>query len=175
MPVSTAELPIRLAEYLDTHRFGKYRGIVSEVGSGDALGRIRATVPEVFGDAQETPWARPSVPFAGDQHGLVALPEVGDGVWIEFEAGNPAKPIWSGFWWADGEIPEPGGVKTRVFATSKGHKLVFDDDGGEILLEHGDGPSIKLTGSDITIEVGSSKVVISSSGVNVNNGALEVK
>ncbi len=175
MPETTDELSVSLAEFLDSHRFGKYRGVVAEIGSGDKLGLIRAWVLEVFGKDQPSPWARPSVPFAGNQHGWVSLPEDGDGVWIEFEAGDMTKPIWSGFWWADGEIPDPAGVKTRVFATSKGHKLVLDDDGGEVKLEHGEGPSITLTGSDITIQVGSKKIVISSSGVDVNDGALEVK
>lgn len=168
------ELSVRLAEYLDSHRFGKYRGLVAEVGSGDKLGLIRAQVPEVFGEERISPWARPAVPFAGAKHGFLALPETNDGVWIEFEAGDISKPIWSGFWWGNGEIPEPGGEKTRVFATSKGHKLVLDDDAGEVRLEHGEGPSITLTDSAITLQVGAKKIVINKSSVEINDGALEV-
>ena len=124
--------------------------------------------------AEVTPWARPAVPFAGPEHGLLALPEKGDGVWIEFEAGDLSKPIWSGFWWGDKEIPKPGAEKIRVFATSNGQKLVFDEDNDEILIEHGGGPSIKLTASDITLAVGGKKIVISKSSVSINGGALEV-
>jgi uncharacterized protein involved in type VI secretion and phage assembly len=167
------ELPVALAEYLDRHCFGKYRGIVDSLGSGAELGLIKALVPEVLGE-EVSQWARPAVPFAGAKHGFVALPEVGDGVWIEFEAGNITQPIWSGFWWGDDEIPDPGAEKTRVFATSNGHKLVLDEDANEVRIEHGGGPSIVLTDSDITIAVGSKKIVISSSSVSVNDGALEV-
>jgi len=167
------ELPVALAEYLDAHCFGKYRGIVDSLGSGAELGLIKALVPEVLGE-EVSQWARPAVPFAGAKHGFVALPEVGDGVWIEFEAGNVTQPIWSGFWWGDDEIPDPGAEKTRVFATSNGHKLVLDEDANEVRIEHGSGPSIVLTDSDITIAVGSKKIVISSSSVSVNDGALEV-
>jgi hypothetical protein len=167
------ELPVALAEYLDARYFGKYRGLVDQVGTADKLGLITATVPEVLG-TEITPWARPAVAFAGPNHGFLALPEKGDGVWIEFEAGDVSKPIWTGCWWGDKEIPKPGAEKVRLFATSKGHKLVFDDDADEILLEHGGGPSIKLTANDITLALGSKKIVISSSGVSVNNGALEV-
>ena len=110
-------------------------------------------MPEVLGE-EVSQWARPAVPFAGAKHGFVALPEVGDGVWIEFEAGNVTQPIWSGFWWGDDEIPDPGAEKTRVFATSNGHKLVLDEDANEVRIEHGGGPSIVLTDSDITIAVG---------------------
>ena len=168
------DLAIRLAEFLDSHRFGKYRGVIAEVGTGDRLGLVRAYVPEVFGDERTSPWARPSVPFAGKSHGFLALPEVEDGVWIEFEAGDLTKPIWSGFWWAEGEIPEPGAERVRVFATSEGHKVVLDDEAGEVRLEHGGGPSITLTDRDITLAVGSKTIVLSSSGMKVNDGALEV-
>lgn len=173
MPDRTDELPLQLAQYLDTHRFGKYRGLVETVGTGSELGLITAQVPEVLGE-EVSGWARAAVPFAGAQHGFVALPESGDGVWIEFEAGDITKPIWSGFWWAAGEIPAPAGEKTRVFATSNGHKLVFDEDGDEITLEHGAGPSIKLTAGEITLAVGSKKIVIGAAGVSVNGGALDV-
>jgi hypothetical protein len=173
MPDRTADLPVALAEYLEERCFGKYRGIVDQVGSDDKLGLITATVPEVLG-LEVTPWARPAVPFAGPSHGFLALPEQGDGVWIEFEAGDVDKPIWSGFWWGDNEIPQPGAEKVRVFATSTGHKLVFDEDADEVTLEHGGGPSIKLTADDITLAAGGKEIVISGSGVSVNGGALEV-
>lgn len=169
----TDELPLQLAEYLDAHRFGKYRGLVESVGTGSELGLITARVPEVLGE-QVSGWARPAVPFAGAQHGFVALPEPGDGVWIEFEAGDIAKPIWSGCWWGDGEIPAPAAERTRVFATSNGHRLVLDEDGDEVRLEHGAGPSITLTASDITLAVGAKNIVISASGVRINDGALDV-
>jgi uncharacterized protein involved in type VI secretion and phage assembly len=173
MAVRIEELSVSIAEYLDAHIFGKYRGTVDTVGTGNELGLIKAKVPEVLG-SELTHWARPAVPFAGKQHGFLALPEVGDGVWIEFEAGNLDLPIWSGCWWADGEIPSPGAEKTRVFATSKGHKIVLDDDKNEVRIEHGGGPSIVLTDSAITLEAKGKKIEITSSGVSANGGALDV-
>lgn len=170
-----SDLPVRIAEFLDERRFGKYRGVVEEIGTGEKLGLLKAKVPDVFGENGISPWARPSVPFAGKKHGWIALPEEKDGVWIEFEGGVLSKPIWSGFWWADGEIPEPAGKEVRVFATSKKHKLVLDDKAGEVRLEHGEGPSITLTKDDITIKVGSKKIVVTSSGININEGQFEVK
>ena len=41
-------------------------------------------------------------------------------------------------------------------------------------LEHGGGPSIVITADDITLTVGQKKIVITSSSVSVNGGALEV-
>lgn len=184
-------LVAELAEHKRTRFFGKYRGLVKTVGDGDNLGYIQAIVPEIYDETTESPWAAPCVPFAGKSHGLVALPEVDDGVWIEFEAGDVSRPIWTGFWWADGEMPEPKGVLTRTFITSAGHKLILDDDGDEVILLHADGAQIKLTGSDITIEIGQASITMSSTeialkvgsaagvikisttGVDVGNGAVK--
>ncbi len=173
MPDETEALFVRVAEFLDSHVFGKYRGIVREVGDGDDLGFVRAEVPEIFG-SELSPWATPSVPFAGNQHGWVTIPEEDDGVWIEFEGGNLSKPIWTGFWWAQGEIPTPSGPKTRLLATTEGHKFVLDDEGSEIKIEHADGPSITLTGNGITLSVGAKKIEISDSSVSINGSNLEI-
>ena len=173
--LSEEDVVVEVARYLQTKRFGKYRGLVEEVGSGAEFGLIRALVPEVYGRDRTSPWAHPSVPFAGDGHGLVAMPEVGDGVWMEFEAGDPSRPIWTGFWWAEDEAPGEGEPGVRMFATSAGLKLVLDDDGQEIRLENGDdGPSIVMTDSSIVLQVGNKKIEITSDEVNINEGNLTV-
>ena len=177
---NTERLLLEAAEYIRNRHFGKYRGIVRAVedvnGSEETqnLGRIRAQVPEVYG-GMDSPWALPAVPFAGDGHGLVALPEVGDGVWIEFEAGDISRPVWSGCWWASGELPAPGARAVRTLVTSGGHKLVLDDEAKKLQLLHSGGAELTMTDNDITLKIGSTRIVLSASGVSVNNGALEVK
>ena len=85
---------VSMAETMRSRFYGKYRGKVVDVNDPDKLGRITAQVPEIL--QQETShWALPAVAFAGPGHGLVLIPEVGDGVWIEFEAGDPSKPGFS--------------------------------------------------------------------------------
>ncbi len=168
-------LAVEMTEFMRNRFFGKYRGLVHEVGEGENLGYIKAIVPAVYGADNESPWALPSVPFAGKDHGLVALPEKDDGVWIEFEAGDPSRPIWTGCWWANGEMPEDGGPTSRVWVTTGGHKLILDDEGGKVQLLHSGGGEITITSDDITIKSGKGKIVLSSSGVSVNDNALEVK
>ena len=76
--------------------FGKYRGVVTDNRDPMQMGRIRARVPDVLGDA-ESGWALPCVPpNAGEQLGGSLLPKVGVGVWIEFASGDPNRPIWTG-------------------------------------------------------------------------------
>lgn len=170
------KLVIALAEYMRSHYFGKYRGTVTalEGSQDDRLGRIRASVPEVYGPA-DSPWAMPAVPFAGDRHGTILLPEMGDGVWIEFEAGDIARPVWTGCWWAGGEMPQTSGNACRTIVTTGGHSLVLDDDNNEVRLTHAGGAELTMTDSDITLKIGSAQIVLSSSGVSVNDGAFEVK
>jgi len=167
------QLVVDLADHVRNRYFGKYRGLVQEVPEDEQLGRIVARVPSVYGDGI-SPRAWPAVPFAGQDHGFVTLPEVGDGVWIEFEAGDPAKPIWTGCWWAKGEMPESAGPSRRVLITPKALKVVLDDEGRKIQLLHPDGAEITMAANDITIKIGSTKIVLSSSGVDVNNGAFKV-
>ena len=167
----------RLARLLRDHAkavYGKHRGKVTKVGTGADLGKIKAQIPSVFGSNIESPWIEPVLPFAGKQHGFAFMPEEGDGVWIEFEAGDVSRPLWTGFFWGKGQIPQTATEKVRVLATSHGHQLVLDDDKDEIRIEHGSGPSIVIAKSSITLKVGSKKVVLDTSGLDVDNGALKV-
>jgi hypothetical protein len=167
------QLVVELADQVRHRYFGKYRGLVHEVPEDEHLGRIVARVPSVYGDGT-SPRAWPAVPFAGQDHGFVVLPEVGDGVWIEFEAGDPSKPIWTGCWWAKGEMPDSAGPARRALVTSKGLKVVLDDEDKKIQLLHPDGAEITLTTRDIIIKIGTTKIVLSSAGVDVNDGAFKV-
>jgi uncharacterized protein involved in type VI secretion and phage assembly len=171
------QVMVEAAEYMRSCYFGKYRGVVAEVGEGEYLGRIKARVQEVYGDNETdlSPWAEPCVPFAGQSHGFVMLPEEGDGVWIEFEAGDISRPIWTGCWWADDEMPDPGAPLVKTLVTTAGHKLVLDDSDSKVRLLHAEGAELTLTGSDITLKIGRTQIVLSSSGVNINNGAFEVR
>jgi len=85
--------------------YGKYRGTVFNNIDPEQRGRIMAIVPAVHG-LTPTSWALPCVPIAGKQNGVYVVPKIGDGVWIEFEQGDPDYPIWvGGFWGIAAEVP----------------------------------------------------------------------
>lgn len=151
--------------------FGKYRGTVTDVDASTL--RIKANVPAVLAD-QPTGWCMPCVPYAGDGVGLGFLPEVGSGVWIEFEGGDVSYPIWVGCYWRDGEQPSDLAPAVKAIVTKSGHKLLFDDDASSITLSDPNGNQMTLDSSGITLTRGSNSVQISDSEVNVNDGALEV-
>jgi Type VI secretion system/phage-baseplate injector OB domain len=167
------QLLVRLAEREQSRFYGKYRGIVRDIDDPDNLCRIKAEVPAVYED-QQSPWAVPALPFAGDSHGLVLLPEVGDGVWIEFEAGDLDRPIWSGCWFASGERPNPADTRKRVLATTAGHKIVLDEDGNEVQIQHPGGAEFTMSDTEIILRLGLCELKITSSEINLNHGMVKV-
>src|SRR5262249_9796174 len=85
--------------------YGKYRGTVVNNIDPERKNRIQVEVPDVLALTRSS-WAMPCVPFAGIQAGVVVLPTIGAGVWVEFEQGNPNYPIWvGGFWGSAAEVP----------------------------------------------------------------------
>ena len=163
-----------MMELLDRVRnrfFGKYRGSVTDVDESTL--RIKAKVPAVLGD-QTTGWCMPCVPYAGDSVGMAFLPEVGSGVWIEFEGGDVSYPIWVGCYWREGEIPSDAKPDVKAIVTKQGSKVLLDDSGQTITITDGSSNKVTLGSDGITLERGSSTVQVSDSSVSVNDGALEV-
>jgi uncharacterized protein involved in type VI secretion and phage assembly len=81
--------------------WGKYRGVVVDNQDVPPSGRLLVSVPGIV----ITNWAEPCVPIAGPLSGMFVRPEIGANVWVEFERGDPDKPIWVGCWWGEGQIP----------------------------------------------------------------------
>jgi uncharacterized protein involved in type VI secretion and phage assembly len=155
--------------------YGKFRGVVSDNSDPSNLGRIRAKVADVFGE-EESGWAMPSVPYAGSQVGLFLIPPTNASVWIEFEHGNPDYPIWTGCFWADNEVPvSPASADKKVLKTGAGTITLDDTQGSNsVTIETTNNLKIKMDQQGIEISNGSQKIMISSSSVSVNDGALEV-
>jgi len=162
--------------------FGKYRGIVSDNLDPLMIGRVRAKVPDVTGDA-DSGWALPCAPFGGSATGFFAVPTKGAGVWVEFEHGDPDYPIWSGCWWgAASEMPPkllapPPPSKKLMIITEGGHSILVDDTPGigGITLETSDGGKVAITplGVEITNGMGAS-IKLEGPKVSINGQALEV-
>jgi len=165
---------------MTTAFYGKYRGVVSDNQDPLMIGRIRAKVPDVTGEA-ETGWAMPCFPFAGSGLGFFALPKVGAGVWIEFEHGDPDYPIWAGCWWGSAAEAPPALLappyQKTLLKTAGGQSITLDDTPGVggITLETAGGQKIKITALGIEIDNGMGGAIkLTGPQVSVNNGALEV-
>ena len=152
------QLVAELADINRTRFFGKYRAIVTNVDDPEDMARIRVNAPEIYGDL-ESPWALPCAPYSGNGEGNYMIPSVSSGTFIECEAGDPARPLYSGCWWAKGQLPQDENGKAtkpslKIIRSSKGLLVKFDDDSQEISLSDKDGKNI------LTIKVGAGKITV---------------
>ena len=98
---------------------------------------------------------------------MFAIPPKGAQVWIEFEAGDVSKPIWSGCWWPKDKLPKGAGGKpvkpaVKLLRSEQGLRVALDDDKQTISLGDVDGKNlltIAVKDGQVTIKA-AKKVVI---------------
>jgi uncharacterized protein involved in type VI secretion and phage assembly len=164
----------RLVERVESRYYGKFRGLVTDNDDPSALGRVKAKVPRLL-DEVELGWALPAFPYGGAaEQGFFAMPDVGAGVWIEFEEGDLSYPIWSGTWYQSGQIPESATIQQKVLKTKSGHTVVLDDDAKSITITDANGNVISMDGSDIKITAGdATTITIDGPAIALVDGASE--
>jgi hypothetical protein len=133
--------------------YGKYRGTV--VNNEDPLfqGRLILNVPDAFG-LLESNWALPCVPVTDIEMGTYTRPRIGANVWVEFEQGDPRRPIWVGAFWDAGGIPTlakasaavPPAVTVITLESGTSGIVVCDEPftGGNVTLSAGEGTTTIL-------------------------------
>lgn len=155
---------------------GKYRGIVTDNRDPLMLGRIKARVQDVLG-SNDSGWALPCVPYAGNGVGLFLVPPVNASVWMEFEHGDPDYPVWTGCFWAQGEVPAtPAVPEKKVLKTDAGTVTLDDTPGaGGITIETTAGMKIAISATGIEINDGQGGTIkLTGPKVSINDSALEV-
>ncbi|HEX8267923.1 MAG TPA: phage baseplate assembly protein V [Pyrinomonadaceae bacterium] len=168
----------------ESHKYyGKYRATVFNNIDPEQRGRIQAIVPDVSG-LVPTSWAMPCVPIAGKQSGIYVVPQIGSGVWMEFEQGDPDYPIWTGcFWGIAAEVPALAlagnpASPSIVLQTGLQNSIVISDlqgPTGGIMLKSPTGASIIVNDTGIYIQNGKgASLTMIGPAVNINNGAINV-
>jgi len=146
--------------------YGKYRGTVINNIDPEQRGRIMAMVPDVLGFTPSS-WAMPCVPLAGKQEGTFMVPQVGAGVWIEFEQGDPDYPIWvGGFWGIAAEVPALALLPPPI---PPGQNIVVQTTGQNTLLLSDSAPT-PISGGIVLKTLSGAMIVVNDSGIYINNG-----
>jgi uncharacterized protein involved in type VI secretion and phage assembly len=163
--------------------YGIYRGTVVNNVDPMQLGRIMLICPDVSGITPST-WAMPCVPIAGKQMGTFMVPQVGAGVWVQFEGGNPDCPVWTGGWWGlAAEVPAlalagvPGDPNIVLQTTLQNAVVLSDLPGptGGIMLKSTTGATIIVNDTGIYIQNGKgASIIMTGPTVTINAGALVV-
>jgi uncharacterized protein involved in type VI secretion and phage assembly len=147
------------------------------------IGRMMVQVPDVSNVLPST-WAMPCLPFCGTQSGFFIVPEIGSGVWVEFEQGNVDYPIWVGcFWGSAAEVPvlaraTPPGLSAITLQTPLQNGLTVSDlpgPTGGIMLKSATGATLIVNDTGIYIQNGKgASIVMTGPTVIVNAGALTI-
>lgn len=155
-----------------TEFFGKYRGKVKKNQDPRKLGRLQVIVPEVL-EADNENWALPCLPYAGEDIGMFTIPPEGANIWVEFEGGNRDRPIWSGCFWGERELPQEAVVayekssdpaEIQVFKTEDLTFIVSRRKQKEgVTLE------IKIPKKDNKNQKRSLKVLLNKEGIEIRN------
>jgi hypothetical protein len=163
--------------------FGKFRGTVINNIDPMQMGRIQALVPDVLGDLPSS-WAMPCLSVGGMQGGMFTVPNIGSGVWIEFEQGDSDYPIWTGcFYGSAAEIPSmaktvPPGVPGITFQTPLQNGVTISDvpgPTGGVVIKAQSGAFIALNDVGITISNGQGAMInLQANSVDINGGALTI-
>ena len=172
---------------------GLQTATVIDLADPEGLGRIKVKF-RALGEV-ESYWMRYVSTHAGDGHGWMSMPEIGDEVLVGFEHGNPAMPVAFGSLYHGGAKPsefnptEENNVKGIL--TRTGNKIFIDDTDGSEKIEiitkdeknsmvlDVSGPSISITsegdislsGANITIEASDKLTLKSGSDTEIKAGA----
>jgi len=163
--------------------YGKYRGTVTNNIDPQQLGRIQVIVTDVSNLIPGS-WAMPCVPIAGKQSGVFVVPQIGSGVWVEFEQGDPDYPIWvGGFWGLAAELPalalagNPASPSIVLQSGLQNILMISDLPGptGGIMLKSLTGAMILINETGITITNGQgATITLIGPTVDINLGALTI-
>ncbi|MDO9164081.1 MAG: phage baseplate assembly protein V [Methylococcaceae bacterium] len=165
--------------------YGKYRGTVFNNLDPEQRGRIQAIVPAVQGLVPTT-YALPCFPVAGKQEGVYMVPQIGAGVWIEFEQGDPEYPIWTGCYWAESPAapaiphpevplaavvppPLPGG-QNILMQTTLQHMILLSDAVPIPAMAPIPAPATPGTGGIVLRSPSGAMIVVNDAGIFLNNG-----
>lgn len=174
--------------------YGVYPAIVTDLVDPDSLGRIQVKFPWLGtdGDADVRAWATLVSPYADNEQGFQALPEVDSQVVVAFEAGNLRRPYIVGACWngvealpnaaeaannirtiktrsqSELEFDDTEGAAKITLKMASGHQLVLDDSAQTITLTHSSGHVITFSASGAIEVQANSTIELTASALNVH-------
>jgi len=169
----------------DKRFYGKYRGTVVQNIDPELRGRIQCLVPAVLGPVPSS-WCEACVPLAGPtgaQMGTYFVPPIGAGVWVEFEQGDPARPIFAGCRFATGDVPALAlaglPISPNICLQTAGQNtfVISDLPGptGGIMLKSATGATLIVNDTGIYIQNGKGAMItLIGPTIDMNGGALTV-
>ena len=179
---------------------GSFLAEVIDINDPEQLARVKVRIFNFDGVSEHDGpvWARVACAFAGNNRGSFLIPDVGDEVLVTFVNDDPRYPIvLGGLWNGSDTAPEAisGGRNLRKVIRSKngvkltledqdgqekfivetpgGQRITLKDGPGQVTIEDGNGNSVKLETSGLTITA-AVKVTVNATTVEVSAGMVTV-
>jgi uncharacterized protein involved in type VI secretion and phage assembly len=165
--------------------------LVTQNNDDEKLCRVKVSYPW-HDQPRESYWARLSVPMAGNDRGVVMIPEVGDEVLVAFEREDLRFPyILGGLWNGKDKPPvanDDGKNDKRIIKSRDGHYLLYNDNSsnGEVILTHKKGRRIAFTkdgwivedenGNKVEVKTASGEMTIEAKGqLNIKAASVTIE
>ena len=165
--------------------YGKYRATVVMNIDPELRGRLMCMVPDVLGPAPSS-WCEACAPLAGPTGapmGAYMVPPIGAGVWVEFEQGDPGRPIWTGCRFGKGDVPPLAfaglPISPNIVLQTAGQNTLMIRDlpgpTGGIMLKSTTGATLIVNDTGIYIQNGKGAMItLIGPAIDMNGGALTV-
>jgi len=149
--------------------------IVTDNNDDEKMCRVKVKFPW-HDQPSESYWARLAAPMAGNDRGLVLIPEVGDEVLVAFEREDLRFPYVLGALWNGQDKPpvanDDGKNDKRMLQSRKKHYLLFNDGStGVVELKHEKGRKITLDDDGFAVQDEMGNIV----KVDSNSGAMTIE
>ena len=149
--------------------------LVTQNKDDDGLCRVKVRYPW-HDKPRESYWARLAMPMAGNDRGLVLIPEVGDEVLVGFEREDLRFPYVLGALWNGKDKPplanDDGKNDKRILKSRKKHYLLFDDGAqGVVELAHEKGRKVVFDDNGIVVQDEKGNIV----KIDSNSGAMTIE
>lgn len=149
--------------------YGVYHAIVKDNNDPQQKGRLKLLIPQIQNN-EPTDWAFPVGNYAGDDKGFFSIPEVDDGVYVMFIAGEIRSPVWLGGWWLESQVPSE--VKSnyptiKLWKTDSGNKIEMDDGNTIIRLTDGNSNTVELSNTTVKLNGSDQPAVLGDNNADV--------
>lgn len=201
LPPMEQQLHERLPSGWGGRWYGVLPAVVTDIRDPDGQGRVKVTLPwsPDSGGARYEGWARLATLMGGNNRGSWFVPDVDDEVLVAFEQGDPRRPyVLGGLWNGRDRAPasmdgagrnekkvlrsrngvtitlnDQDGREQLVLETPGGQKVTLRDGPGAVEVVDGNGNSVKLETSGITVRA-AARVVVEASQLSISAGMVTV-
>lgn len=165
--------------------YGKYRGRVENNLDPEGRARLQVSVPSVFGEVNML-WAMPCAVVASPMAGVYMVPPKDALVWIDFEEGDPERPIWSGCFWNQKQIPAQTAQQAVIKLGATTLNIMAGDGPGGLTITVGEGenaPTLSVSEEGVAMRVGQGKIdlkadelslAVGEDALTIRSGAIEI-